>query len=124
VGHLTFEGLKKISHETIYQRICVAKRNVRNAMGWANHTLALFPIEWILSNVLQLLIAGNEHWEGDTIIGAHNGGAVIASMVESKSRLTCLTKAKDKTTLSVISSINKHMLPIADWVLTVTLDNG
>jgi transposase, IS30 family len=61
-------------------------------------------------------------WEGDTIIGSHNGGAVIASMVERKSRYTFLSKAKSKTTTSVIGSINKKMLPVADLVFTVTLD--
>jgi len=63
-------------------------------------------------------------WEGDTIIGAYDGGAVIASMVERKSRYTCLSKAKNKTTTAVVSSINSCMLPIADLVFTGTLDNG
>lgn len=63
-------------------------------------------------------------WEGDTIIGSHKGGAVIASMVERKSRYTVLAKAKNKTTTEVIESINKRMLPIAALVQTITLDNG
>ncbi len=45
-------------------------------------------------------------WEGDTIIGSHDGGAVIASMVERKSRYKVLAKSKNKTTAAVISSIN------------------
>jgi IS30 family transposase len=63
-------------------------------------------------------------WEGDTIIGAHDGGAVIASMVERKSRFTCLVKAKNKTTIAVTSSINQRMMPLIDLVSTITLDNG
>jgi IS30 family transposase len=63
-------------------------------------------------------------WEGDTIIGSYDGGAVIASMVERKSRFTCLSKAKNKTTVAVINSINNRMRPIAKMVFTVTLDNG
>lgn len=63
-------------------------------------------------------------WEGDTIIGSHDGGAVITSMVERKSRYTCLTKAKNKTTTTVINSVANHMLPISELVLTITLDNG
>ena len=55
-------------------------------------------------------------WEGDTIIGSHTGGAVIASMVERKSRYTVLAKSKNKTSFSVIQSINLHMRPIADLV--------
>ena len=45
-------------------------------------------------------------------------------MVERKSRFTCLGKAKNKTTIAVIGSINKRMLPIAKLVFTMTLDNG
>jgi IS30 family transposase len=63
-------------------------------------------------------------WEGDTIIGAYDGGAVIVSMVERKSRFTRLAKAKDKTTIAVINSINQHMLPFSESVHTITLDNG
>jgi IS30 family transposase len=63
-------------------------------------------------------------WEGDTIIGTHTQGAVIASMVERKSRYTVLAKSKDKTTTAVTKSINQRMLPIADLVHTITLDNG
>jgi transposase, IS30 family len=62
-------------------------------------------------------------WEGDTIIGSHTRGAVIASMVERKSRYTVLAKSKNKTTTAVIKSINRCMLPIADLVHTITLDN-
>jgi IS30 family transposase len=58
--------------------------------------------------------------EGDTIIGSHNGGAVIASMVERKSRYTFLSKAKNKTTTAVISSINNNMLAVTDLVFTIT----
>lgn len=45
-------------------------------------------------------------------------------MVERKSRYTCLAKAKNKTTGAVMDSINQKMLPIADLVFTITLDNG
>ena len=59
-----------------------------------------------------------------TIIGSYNGGVVIASMVERKSRFTKLAKAKNKTTEAVIDSINKKMKPLSDFVLTTTFDNG
>ena len=63
-------------------------------------------------------------WEVDTIIGSHTKGAVIASMVERKSRFTVLAKSKNKTTTAVIKSINNRMMPIADLVHTITFDNG
>jgi len=63
-------------------------------------------------------------WEGDTVIGSHNGGAVIATMVERKSRFTVVAKSKDKTTASVIAAIIKEMEPFSLLVKTVTFDNG
>ncbi len=63
-------------------------------------------------------------WEGDTIIGSHDGGAVIASMVERKSRFTVLVKAKNKSTACVIGGINDGMRHLSTLVHTITLDNG
>lgn len=63
-------------------------------------------------------------WEGDTIIGSHDGGAVIATMVERKSRFTIVAKSNDKTTRSVIAGIIKKMKPLSSLVETVTFDNG
>jgi IS30 family transposase len=136
VGRLQLEGLEKISHETIYQRILEDKnaggklytplRCKKKRYGSTKSSRGIIPnrvgIEQRPAIVDSRKRTGD--WEGDTIIGAHDGGAVIVTMVERKSRFTCLAKAKDKTTFSVINIINKHMRPIADLVLTVTLDNG
>lgn len=138
-GRLTLEKLETISHETIYQRIlddknadgtlythlrCKKKRkkrygSARSVRGAIPNRIDIDQRPAIVDNRTR-----TGDWEGDTIIGAHDGGAVIASMVERKSRYTCLSKAKNKTTTAVIGSINKRMLPIADLVFTVTLDNG
>ena len=138
-GRLALEGLETISHETIYQRIledkntggelythlrCKKKRKKR--YGSARSMRGAIPNRVDIDQRPAIVDSRQRigDWEGDTIIGAHDGGAVIASMVERKSRYTCLAKAKNKTTTVVINSINQHMLPIADLVLTVTLDNG
>lgn len=138
-GRLTLEGLATISHETIYQRIlddknengslythlrCKKKRKKR--YGSARSTRGAIPNRVDIDQRPAIVDSRKRtgDWEGDTIIGAHDGGAVIASMVERKSRFTCLSKAKNKTTAAVIASINKRMLPIAELVITVTLDNG
>jgi IS30 family transposase len=138
-GRLEFEGLEKISHETIYQRIlddkneggilythlrCKKKRKKRYGSGKSFRGTIPNRVDIDQRPTIVDSRKRTGDWEGDTIIGAHDGGPVIASMVERKSRYTCLAKAKDKTTFSVINSINQHMLPIADLVLTVTLDNG
>jgi transposase, IS30 family len=138
-GRLCLEGLETISHETIYQRImadkneggslhvhlrCKKKRkkrygSVRSSRGMIQNRVGIEERPAIVDNRQRI-----GDWEGDTIIGSHRKGAVIASMVERKSRFTRLAKAKDKTTNEVTGSINKRMLPIADLVHTITLDNG
>lgn len=138
-GRLTLEKRETISHETIYQRIlddknadgtlythlrCKKKRKKR--YGSARSVRGAIPNRIDIDQRPAVVDSRTRtgDWEGDTIIGSHDGGAVIASMVERKSRYTCLSKAKNKTTTAVIGSINKRMLPIADLVFTVTLDNG
>lgn len=138
-GRAELDGLGKISHETIYQRIledklasgnlyrhlrCKKKRKKR--YGSARSTRGIIPNRIDIDQRPAIVDSRKRtgDWEGDTIIGSHTGGAVIASMVERKSRYTVLAKAKNKTTTAVIESINQHMLPLADLVHTITLDNG
>jgi IS30 family transposase len=138
-GRLAREGLKTISHETIYQRIlkdkntggtlythlrCKKKRKKR--YGSARSSRGAIPNRVDIDQRPAIVDSRKRtgDWEGDTIIGSHDGGAVIASMVERKSRYTVLAKAKNKTTAAVIDSINARMLPIADLTHTITLDNG
>jgi IS30 family transposase len=138
-GCLRLKDLESISHETIYQKIledknnggtlythlrCKKKRKKR--YGSAKSTRGAIPNRVDIDQRPAIVESRTRtgDWEGDTIIGSHTGGAVITSMVERKSRYTCLTKAKNKTTTSVINSITNQMLPIAALILTVTLDNG
>lgn len=138
-GRLALKGLEMISHETIYQRIlqdkdeggtlytnlrCKKKRKKR--YGSARSTRGAIPNRVDIDQRPAIVDSRKRtgDWEGDTIIGSHDGGAVIASMVERKSRYTVLAKAKNKTTAAVIDGINQHMMPIADLVHTITLDNG
>jgi transposase, IS30 family len=138
-GRANLEGLLIISHETIYQRIledkhsggnlythlrCKKKRKKR--YGSARSARGTIPNRVDIDKRPAIVESRKRigDWEGDTIIGTHTKGAVIASMVERKSRYTVLAKSKNKTTTAVIESINRRMLPIADLVYTITLDNG
>ena len=138
-GRLELESMESISHETIYQRIlenrkaggtlythlrCKKKRKKR--YGSARSKRGAIPNRVDIDQRPAIVDSRKRtgDWEGDTIIGSHAGGAVIASMVERKSRFTVLAKSKNKTTTAVIESINQHMLPIATLVCTITLDNG
>jgi IS30 family transposase len=138
-GRAKLEGLPAISHETIYQRILEDKQSGGNLYthlrckkqrkkryGSARSTRGKIPNRVDIDKRPAIVESRKRigDWEGDTIIGTHTKGAVIASMVERKSRFTVLAKSKNKTTTAVIKSINHRMLPIADLVHTITLDNG
>ena len=138
-GRIKIEGIETISHETIYQRIlqdkhaggtlyahlrCKKKRKKR--YGSARSTRGVIPNRVDIDQ-RPAIVESRERtgdWEGDTIIGSYDGGAVIASMVERKSRFTVLAKSRNKTAIEVTQNINQQMLPVADLVHTVTFDNG
>ena len=139
VGRLAYEGLESISHETLYKKIledkdaggtlythlrCKKKRkkrygSARSVRGTLQNRVDIDARPAIVDSRNRI-----GDWEGDTIIGNHKGGAVIASMVERKSRFTCLGKSVDKTSAQVTACINQRMKPIAALVFTITLDNG
>ena len=62
-------------------------------------------------------------WEADTVIGKQ-GGAVLVTLVERKTRLTVSGKAPNRTAQEVTAVIVKQLMPIADQVKTLTYDNG
>lgn len=138
-GRLKLEGLESISHETIYQRILEDKKNGgtlytdlrckkqrKKRYGSSRGKRSSIPGR-IDIDARPAIVETRERigdWEGDTVIGTHTRGAVIATMVERKSRFTRLVKAKNKTTVEVINKIEQRMRPISTLVHTVTLDNG
>lgn len=138
-GRLLHEGRKTISHETIYQRIledkesggtlhhhlrCKRKKKKRYGSAKSRRGSILHRVDIDQRPAIVESRKRVGDWEGDTIIGSHTRGAVIASVVERKSRYTVLAKAKNKTAVAVTESINKKMLPIAELTHTITLDNG
>jgi IS30 family transposase len=62
-------------------------------------------------------------WELDTIIGAGQSGAIV-SMVERASKLTMLVKVSRKTAEEREAALLKRLLPIREFVHTLTADNG
>jgi transposase, IS30 family len=123
-GRAKKEKKPPISHESIYQRIladkktggtlythlrCKKKRKKR--YGANDSGRGRIPnrvdIEERPAIVESKRRVGD--WEGDTVIGSHDGGAVFATMVERKSLFTVAGKSKDKTTRSVIDSIIREM---------------
>ena len=62
-------------------------------------------------------------WEADTVIG-RQGGAVLVTLAERKSRFSLIIKAENKTATAVSNAISKAMGPHAANVHTLTYDNG
>nr|AUN37111.1 mobile element protein [uncultured bacterium] len=62
-------------------------------------------------------------WEADTIIGKNHQQAIV-SLVERRSKLTCLVKVERNTQEAVKQAILKALLPMADRVHTLISDNG
>lgn len=62
-------------------------------------------------------------WEIDTIVGTGQSGAIV-SMVERTSKYTMLVKVTEKTAQKVESALLSRLMPVKQFVLTVTADNG
>lgn len=138
-GRLKKEKLPLISHESIYQRILADKRSGghlykhlrckkkrRNRYGAKTAGRGCIPNRIDIEERPAIVDSRKRvgDWEGDTVIGSHDGGAVIATMVERKSRFLVVSKAKNKTTKAVIGGIIEQMKPLSALVETITFDNG
>ena len=62
-------------------------------------------------------------WEADTVIG-RQGGAVLVTLAERKSRFSLIIKAENKTATAVSAAISKSLGPHTAKVHTLTYDNG
>lgn len=62
-------------------------------------------------------------WEADTVIGKQ-GGAVLTTLVERRTRHCVITKAADKSAQQVKDAILRGLQPLDFLVKTITYDNG
>lgn len=62
-------------------------------------------------------------WEGDLIIGGEHKGALLTH-VDRKSKFTKIAKLPNKTAKAVLVGIKKSLSPLAQFVLSITYDNG
>jgi IS30 family transposase len=138
-GRIQLEKLDSISHETIYQRIlddkqsggdiythlrCKKKRRKRYGAKTAGRGCIANRVDIEKRPAIVDSRRRVGDWEGDTVIGSYDGGAVIATMVERKSRYTVIAKSENKTTISVINGILAEMKPFSELMETITFDNG
>jgi len=139
-GRFRLEGIA-ISHETIYKYVWEDKANggslykhLRHNGKKYNHRgkgaagRGCIPNRVDIDQRPEIVNEKNRlgDWELDTIIGVigveHDG--CIVSMVERMSKLTRLAKVARKTALEVTLGIRGKLALIAQWVLTLTADNG
>lgn len=136
-GHLKANGLPSISPEWIYQHIsadksqggtlhthlrCQKKRRKRR--GTAERRGQIIGRVCITKRpeIVETRTRIGD-WEADTVIGKQ-GGAVLVTLAERKSRFSLIVKAENKTATAVSEAITKAMGPHADNVHTLTYDNG
>jgi len=62
-------------------------------------------------------------WEGDTLAG-NRWRVGILTLVERKSRFTCLARIRNKSAPETAGAIARRLSPLRDVVRTITVDNG
>ena len=134
---LKLEGLRSVSHETIYRYvyknkreggvlyICLRRQHTYRKRihkyckrgGWDTRR----PIATRPAIVDTRTRFGD--WEADTIIGRRQQGAIL-SLVERRSRYCLLQKLSNKSPYTVAEAACTQLMPLKDKVLTITSDNG
>ena len=134
---LKIEGLRSVSHQTIYCHIYQNRLEGGNLYvylrrrhkyrkrihkycsrkGWDTRR----PISERPAIVELRSRLGD--WEADTIIGREKKGGIL-SLVERRSRYCLLKKITTKSAQTVAEAVCDQLLPVKDKVLTITSDNG
>jgi IS30 family transposase len=64
------------------------------------------------------------HWEGDLVMGPQLQPGALATYVERHSKFTKIAKVANKTEKVVTLATAQVLLPIAQYVQSITYDNG
>lgn len=136
-GHLKVNGEPSVSPEWIYQHIyadkrqggtlythlrCQKKRRKRRGSTERRGQI----IGRVCITERPAIVESRSRigdWEADTVIGKQ-GGAVLVTLAERKSRFSMIVKVENKTAAAVSAAITKAMTPHAANVHTLTYDNG
>lgn len=137
-GRLEKEGVIKLHHETIYQYILADKqaggtlykhlrhqhKPYRKRYGSAHNRTGIpnrVDIEHRPQEANERQRVGD--WEADTIIGKNHKGAIM-TLDERKSKLRLATPLHSKKAPQVKEATIALLRPIAQFVKTITFDNG
>ena len=137
-GSLRALGEKVPSHETIYQHILTDKENGGELHKHLRHPVKSYRKRGLvrerrgrIKNQVMIDERPKEveqkerigDCELDTVIGVQ-GGAVLVTMVERKSRYTLIRKAVNKEANAVGEQLWRALQPHQDRAITLTADNG
>lgn len=136
-GRLALEYGYKISHESIYSLIlkdkkaggklykhlrCQRKKKRRYAKpdrrGQIPNRVFISERPEIVNNRSRL-----GDWEAD-LVESHKGGELFLTILERKSRVYLVKKVENKKADIVKNMILQTLMPIKDFVHTITFDNG
>ncbi|MGK0270672.1 MAG: IS30 family transposase [Cocleimonas sp.] len=132
---LEYEGRLKVSHEWIYQYITLDKLRDRNPhthlrckkknrkrYGGIRNNRSLCDRVGIEERP-DVVNQRYGDWEVDIVIG-RQGGKVLVTLVERKSKLSLIGLAENKTAQAVKETLLKLLSSISTYVHTLTYDNG
>jgi IS30 family transposase len=136
VGYCLNQSIEMVSHERIYQFVRKDKKNGGNLFENLRHKLKHrkrpigkhYPIKDRVSIEERPEIVGQKKrfgdWEMDTIIGAHQQGAIL-TLTERKTNFILMEKLDlGKNSVGLKNQIINLLLPYKDYVHTITTDNG
>jgi IS30 family transposase len=128
----------KLSHECIYQMIwqdkrdggdlwrCLRRRGKRyNKCAGKNAGRGMIPNRIDISERPAIVVRKTrlEDWEGDTVVSAGRKGGLL-TLVERKTKLIKIAKLPRATARATQKAAVRRLKPIADFVHTITFDNG
>ncbi|WOE69336.1 IS30 family transposase [Hydrogenimonas thermophila] len=137
-GRMKLDGLKPISHETIYRYIYQDKQQGGKLYTFLQHKNRKYhkrsceyrsrgqiidrtPIDKRPEIANEKQRVGD--WEVDTIIGKNHQQGIV-TIVDRKSKFTLMKKVKSKQAVTVTRAMIQLLEPIKDHVHTITSDNG
>lgn len=138
VGRATKEGRPMVSHETIYKFIYEDRRHggklfthLRYRHRRRRKRKNVYDRRGVIPNRIFIdkrPVAANKksrvgHFEGDTIVGRNHIGAVV-SLTEMKTKYQFILKVQDQSADKVRNAIQKLLGNHANWIKTLTVDNG
>lgn len=137
-GRMVLDGLKSISHETIYQYVYANQKSGGKLYLYLRHKhkkytkrTASHRSRGQIKNRISIderpLIVEEKSrvgdWEVDTIIGRYHHQGIV-TIVDRCSKFTLMKKVPSKHAEPVKQAILDLMKPIKEHTLTITSDNG